>query len=80
MHGEYQDAGGGIPLPNAPYRFNAAESRHGEIHDDEVGPCLLEQAVGFGAVARLGQQPSAAAASATASDSLPVRSRDRRQT
>jgi len=35
-------------------RFNAAESRHGEIHDDEVGPCLLEQAVGFGAVARLG--------------------------
>ncbi len=53
MHGEDQDARRGIPLPNPPDRFNAAKTRHGQIHDDEVRPRLLVQAVGFGAVAGL---------------------------
>jgi hypothetical protein len=41
-------------LPNPLDRFNAAKTRHGQIHDDEVGPGLLVQTVGRRAVACFG--------------------------
>src|SRR5713226_4783375 len=54
MHGEDQNARRGIPLPNTLDGFNATKTRHGQIHDDEVRPCLLVKTVGLGAVAGLG--------------------------
>ena len=41
MHGEDENPRGVIPLPDALDRLDAAEARHGQIHNDEIGRVSL---------------------------------------
>src|SRR5213082_3580676 len=59
MHGEYQDARGVVPLPDAPDRLDPANARHRYVHDDEIGPGLLVDTIGVGPVGRLGDDAKA---------------------
>src|ERR1700730_1953821 len=59
MHGKDEDARGAVPLPDAPDRLHPANARHRYVHDDEIGPRLLVDAIGLGPVARLGDDTKA---------------------
>ncbi len=59
VHGEYEDARRAVPLPDAPDRLHPADAGHRYVHDDEIGPRLLVDTIGFGPVARLGDDAKA---------------------
>ena len=54
VHREDEDARGLVPLPDAPDSLDPANARHRQVHDDEVGPGFLVDAVGVGAVVGFG--------------------------
>jgi hypothetical protein len=54
VHREYEDARGFVPLPDAADGLDPANSRHRQVHDHEVGPGLLVDAIGVGPVAGFG--------------------------
>ena len=54
VHREHEDACGLVPLSDTADRLDPANSRHRQVHDDEVGPGFLVDAIGVAAVAGLG--------------------------
>ena len=52
-HGQHQDAGADAGLGQPAGRRQTAELGHGQVHDDDVGIELLDQAHGLGAGRRL---------------------------
>jgi hypothetical protein len=50
VHREHEDARGLVPLPDAPDGLDPANAGHRQVHDDEVGPGFLVDAIGIGAV------------------------------
>jgi hypothetical protein len=53
VHGEDHDLGAGDAVAHLTGGLHAVEHRHGDIHEDHVGPELLGQAHGLGPVGRL---------------------------